>query len=339
MRRIVGLAALAGCLAFAAPAAAQTPPVSTPTPTPTPAPTVTPTPAPAKGTLTLHPIGTLRDGKRRAVVAGRSWKVQGVLRPYVAGQRFRVQIYRDGKRIAQRRVGIARSADGRTGTFVVTVGRGRAAAYTVTASHTRTAHLQRLRAKGVHVLAVDGDIFPGERGVAVDLLQRGLARLHYAVPRSGIYDAGSQRAVLAWRKVTGRPRTFTASRDVLLGVLAGAGAWHVRHPHDGHHVEADISLQVLALVNASKVERIYHMSSGKPSTPTVLGRFRVYRKEPGTNAHGMVDSSYFIGGYAIHGYVDVPPYAASHGCLRVPIPNAWSIYTWVRMGDIVDVYP
>jgi len=35
----------------------------------------------------------------------------------------------------------------------------------------------------------------------------------------------------------------------------------------------------------------------------------------------------------------VPPYNASHGCLRVPIPNAWSIYTWVRMGDIVDVYP
>ena len=47
----------------------------------------------------------------------------------------------------------------------------------------------------------------------------------------------------------------------------------------------------------------------------------------------MVHSSYFIGGYAIHGYVDVPPYAASHGCLRVPIPSAWSIYAWVRMGD------
>ena len=45
----------------------------------------------------------------------------------------------------------------------------------------------------------------------------------------------------------------------------------------------------------------------------------------------MVHSSYFIGGYAIHGYVDVPPYAASHGCLRVPIPSAWSIFTWVRM--------
>ena len=64
------------------------------------------------------------------------------------------------------------------------------------------------------------------------------------------------------------------------------------------------------------------MSSGKPSTPTVLGRFRVYRKTPGTNAKGMVDSTYFIRGYAIHGYASVPTYNASHGCMRVPIPDA-----------------
>ena len=36
----------------------------------------------------------------------------------------------------------------------------------------------------------------------------------------------------------------------------------------------------------------------------------------------MVDSNYFIRGYAIHGYAEVPTYAASHGCLRVPIPDA-----------------
>jgi lipoprotein-anchoring transpeptidase ErfK/SrfK len=69
----------------------------------------------------------------------------------------------------------------------------------------------------------------------------------------------------------------------------------------------------------------------------VLGRFHVYRKQPGTNSHGMVDSDYFIGGYAIHGYAEVPAFNASHGCLRVPIPNALSIYNWVRMGDVVWV--
>ena len=38
----------------------------------------------------------------------------------------------------------------------------------------------------------------------------------------------------------------------------------------------------------------------------------------------MLHPNYFIGGYAIHGY-PVPNYPASHGCIRVPIPNALQI--------------
>ena len=52
----------------------------------------------------------------------------------------------------------------------------------------------------------------------------------------------------------------------------------------------------------------------------------------------MVDSNYFIRGYAIHGYAEVPTYAASHGCLRVPIPDARGD---LRLGEgryPVDVY-
>ena len=69
-----------------------------------------------------------------------------------------------------------------------------------------------------------------------------------------------------------------------------------------------------------------------------MGKFSFYLKTPGTNSHGMVDSNYFIGGYAIHGYADVPNYPASHGCLRVPIPNARQIYDWVQIGDPIFVY-
>ena len=84
--------------------------------------------------------------------------------------------------------------------------------------------------------------------------------------------------------------------------------------------------------------RIYPTSSGAPATPTILGSFKVYRKTPGTNSLGMVDSSYFIRGYAIHGYASVPTGPASHGCLRVPIPDARPIYDWLRPGDGVIVY-
>jgi lipoprotein-anchoring transpeptidase ErfK/SrfK len=52
----------------------------------------------------------------------------------------------------------------------------------------------------------------------------------------------------------------------------------------------------------------------------------------------MVDSSYFIRGYAVHGYPDVPPYNASHGCFRIPIPNAAFVYSWMTVGTPVDAY-
>jgi lipoprotein-anchoring transpeptidase ErfK/SrfK len=96
---------------------------------------------------------------------------------------------------------------------------------------------------------------------------------------------------------------------------------------------------VLALIDGDRVVATYHTSSGAPATPTIIGSFRVYRKDPGTNALGMVHSSYFIRGYAIHGYVDVPAFNASHGCLRVPLPDAWRIYRWIRHGDRVITYP
>jgi lipoprotein-anchoring transpeptidase ErfK/SrfK len=126
---------------------------------------------------------------------------------------------------------------------------------------------------------------------------------------------------------------------VVRGLLARRGAFKPRHPEHGKHVEVDLSRQVMALMRGKRVDRIYTVSSGKASTPTVLGRFRVYSRTIGTNSLGMVDASYFIGGYAIHGYASVPTFPASHGCVRVPVPNARSIYNWLRIGDRVDVYP
>jgi lipoprotein-anchoring transpeptidase ErfK/SrfK len=145
--------------------------------------------------------------------------------------------------------------------------------------------------------------------------------------------------VMAFRKVNGMARSYDADRRVVHKVLAGKGAFKPRHPHAGHHAEADLSRQVLALIDHGKVLRTYHMSSGKPSTPTIIGTFHVYLKTPGTNAKGMVDSNYFIRGYAIHGYFDVPAFNASHGCLRIPIPDARSVFNWLRYGDPVIVYP
>jgi hypothetical protein len=336
MRRTILAAALAGALLAPASAAAQLPAL---TPTPTPTATPTPTPGPARGSIAVKPLDTYRDGDRRVVVAGRAWRVSGTVKPYVAGEQVIVRVYRDGRRIRQQRETLVPSADGRSGTFRTLIRRGPAGAYRVKVTHEASPALERLNAKTVKVQVVDGNIGFGQGGAATRLLQKGLAKLHYTTSRSGVYDDATRNGVMAWRKVTGRARTYTASRDVLLGVLAGKGAWKVRHPRDGRHVEADISLQVLALVQGREVHRIYPTSSGAPATPTILGRFRVYSKDPGTNAKGMVRSNYFRGGYAIHGYPSVPPYNASHGCLRVPISVSGAIYAWLGLGDVVWVEP
>jgi hypothetical protein len=186
---------------------------------------------------------------------------------------------------------------------------------------------------------VHTDLAPGSRGASVRLLQSELHRLHYAVPLSGVFDEGTARALIAYRKVTGIERIAHAGTSVFARLARHAGSFHVRYRHDGRHVEANLTKQVLAEIEpGGRVRDIYEISSGKPSTPTVVGRFSVYLKTPGVNAKGMVDSNYFIRGYAIHGYAEVPTYAASHGCLRVPIPDAAAIFSWVRVGTPVDVY-
>ena len=324
-------------LSFTAVAAAQTPPAPTPTPPPAPTPTPTPAPAPAApGAMSLKLERVHRLGHDKVVLRGDKLRVRGAVSPFVAGQRVTVRLYKGRSKLAAKSV-LVKPA-GPNGTFLVSLkpGKGR---LTVRASHRATPQQVTFVAKAKRVIGVTPFAAPGFGGPAVRLLQSRLSNLHYAVSRSGRFDASTGRAVIAYRKMRGWSRTSVASRDVFRGLVAGKGAFKAKYPSHGKHVEADLSRQVLVLLRGRKVDRIYTTSSGKASTPTVLGRFKVYQRSFGTNALGMVHSSYFIGGYAIHGYVSVPTFPASHGCLRVPVPNALSIYNWLRIGDRVDVYP
>jgi peptidoglycan hydrolase-like protein with peptidoglycan-binding domain len=340
MRRAATALVVLVSLALPAHAAAQTP-VPTPTPTPppvvpTPTPTPVPTPAPAKGKLTLSATGTFNK-PHAAVLKGHSFIVRGVLRPYVAGEKVVMRVYRNGRKVQAKKLTPKPVAGNGAGVVTLRVRGSRMSRLAIKATHEASPLLATVRSKALHVRVVSPSVVPGERGPAVTLLQTMLGRLHYAVPHTGVYDAGTERAVLAWRKMVGATRNEIANSSVFNGLLANKGRFHVRHPLDGRHVEARLGKQVLALIDGSKVVAIYHISSGKPSTPTVRGEFHVYMKTPGTNSESMVDSNYFIRGYAIHGYYDVPTYNASHGCLRVPIPDAATIYNWLSIGDVVWV--
>jgi lipoprotein-anchoring transpeptidase ErfK/SrfK len=121
-------------------------------------------------------------------------------------------------------------------------------------------------------------------------------------------------------------------------LLDGRGTFKVRFPGDGRHAEGNLTDQLVALINGSHVYWIFPISSGKPSTPTILGRFHVYSRVPGYLPDGMYYSDFFFRGYAIHGYNPAPDYPASHGCMRLPIVDAIPAFDWLAMGDAVDVY-
>jgi lipoprotein-anchoring transpeptidase ErfK/SrfK len=277
-------------------------------------------------------------GRPAFMLTGERLVVRGVVKPYVAGQQVMVRFRRDGRVVATDTVAVLPGSNG-AGRFRLGYADRRAGVVTVSGTHAASAQMAAFTASAASVRFVAPDMGLGARGPAVWLLQSKLRALHYLVPLSGVFDEATGQAVVAYRKLTGLERVPSTDARVFRLLRKGAGRFPVRYPRDGRHVEADLTRQVLAEIEpGGRVYRIYTISSGKPSTPTVLGRFSVYLKTPGVNSEGMVDSNYFIRGYAIHGYPEVPTYAASHGCLRVPIPDAAGIYAWVRVGTPVDVY-
>jgi hypothetical protein len=298
-----------------------------------------PAPAPATPVQTALTLGLERiGGKRATVLVGDRIRVRGRVGAFVAGERITVRFFSDGKKVFVKRRTLVPGPGG-SGQFEFSYRAQRTGRLKVTAFHDPTPALGGLAARaGRTVDVLPRSVGPDSRKRAVRALQRRLARFGYVVGSRGSFDARTARAVLAFRKVTGMRRTTEASRHVMRRIARGRGAFKIRRPNHGRHIEADLTRQVIALIDGGKVRRIYPISSGAPSTPTVLGSFRVYSKTPGTNAKGMVDSAYFIRGYATHGYWTVPIYPASHGCLRVPIPDARSLFNWIRIGTPVDVY-
>lgn len=292
-----------------------------------------PEPAPAR--MNVWVVG---DGGGDVAV-GRRARLMGVMRPFVAGQRVIVLVKR-GRKTIRRVSRLVEGVEGRNkGRFTARTPRlihpGR---YRFVASHARTAEQRAARAVSVRFSVSYPNLDPGDRGRAVRIFNRLLARRHYHTSLGRIYGGATERAVMAFRKVNGMPRTYDAARRIFRRLAAGRGGFRLAHPRAGRHVEVDISRQVMVLAARGGARHIFHVSTGAPSTPSDPGRFRFYRRQPGLNSLGMYYSVYYNGGEATHGYRSVPAYAASHGCIRNPIPDSRFIYRWVRLGMRIYVY-
>jgi L,D-transpeptidase catalytic domain len=281
--------------------------------------------------LRLVPERVYKLSARRIALAHQKVRITGLVRDYRPGQVLSVRVLVGRKRY----VSVRRTVQpvGTRGRFTLEfkahrLGKLRA--------HARGAGLSA-QSRSVDVIRRSAG--SGQRGLHVIFLQNRLRDLRYLVGRTGVYDGATSRAVLAYRKVNGMERRYSANRTIFERLARKRGKFRVKYPRHGKHVEADLSRQVLALTDSKgKLFRVLVTASGTAATPTVRGSFRIYSKTPGVNSLGMVHSMYFFRGYAIHGYPSVPTGPASHGCLRIPIPNARFLFRWADYGDRVDVY-
>ncbi|HUP33018.1 MAG TPA: L,D-transpeptidase family protein [Gaiellaceae bacterium] len=174
----------------------------------------------------------------------------------------------------------------------------------------------------------------GARGPSVLALERRLVELRYALRGvDGVYDHGIFEAVLAFQKVHGLPRTGRVEPS-LWRWLATASV--PRAARGGDYLQVDKRRQVMFVVRGGEVARVVHVSTGATGN-TPLGSWRVYRK-----VHGwdwvLWYPLYFKGGFAIHGYPSVPAFPASHGCVRVPMWIARSLFDEHAHGTTVLVH-
>jgi hypothetical protein len=177
---------------------------------------------------------------------------------------------------------------------------------------------------------------PGSAGASAYELDRRLHELHFALGRvDGYYGGDDVDAVIAFQKVYGLPRTgYVDAR--FWRKLQQADIPRALRPH-GDHVEVSKGRQVLFVVRDGKVALIVPVSTGATGN-TPVGLWHVYSKVPGFNAKEMYYSSFFVGGFAIHGYHSVPAYPASHGCVRIPLWVATRVYSLIDYGTAIYIH-
>jgi len=241
-------------------------------------------------------------------------------------------------RLTPARAGTVRIRIGATsrtvrGTATIPLGTGRARTYRIHVSTIPAAGFTRARS-ALTVPVVEPHLAYGSRGPGVRLLEETLAVQHYALRRvDGVYGEDTFEAVLAFQKVHGLERTGRVD-PALWHAIEHAHAPAARYP--GDHVEVDKARQVLFVVRGGRVALTVHVSTGATGN-TPLGLWHVYSKVAGYS-WVLYYPSYFLRGFAIHGYPSVPAYPASHGCVRVPMWIAVSLYAQIPSGSSVYVY-
>src|SRR5947209_4984694 len=316
------------------PATVATPTVTTPTTPVKPPPKATPAVA---GKVRVYLPDAFFVHRRPVTVPHRSFHVGGVVTPYVPGQLVTVKVMLGRHVVKAYKLRVKPSRNHRFGHFREHFSSPRSGRLVVVVSHDATPQMKAFRSRRA-LESLNRNVGFGSTGPFVQLIQQRLAALHFYIPQTGVYDDGTGWAIDAYHRLLHRGTSRDLDGVTASYLLNGWGAFPVRFASHGRHAEGNLGLQLLALADGRRVDMIFPISSGKPSTPTILGDFQVYDREPGYLPDGMYFSDFFYNGYAIHGYDPAPDYPASHGCMRLPIADAITVFNWLNYGDWVDTY-
>lgn len=176
---------------------------------------------------------------------------------------------------------------------------------------------------------------------------------YWTGPVDGVWDGATKHALTAFQKIEGAARATGKLSRAEYNALSVAQPHKPKENSGGMHIEVDIARQVLFLVDADgKVGNILPISSGsgkrfkEPGYPeavavTPCARLEVYQKLSGWKKSPLGELHnplYIVGGIAIHGSQDVPPYPASHGCVRIPMFASQVFPKMIPVGTPVFVY-
>ena len=186
----------------------------------------------------------------------------------------------------------------------------------------------------------------------VKAVQTQLASMHYyAGAIDGERGPAFHSAVMAFQKVQGIGADGIVGKGTLAALKAPKSPV-LKASSPAERVEVDLTKQVLYVVKSGAIVRILPVSSGngdtylqknghKAKALSPIGWYQIQRVIRGVREADLgklYDPQYFYRGWAIHGSNSVPPWPASHGCIRVTRTDAKYLLGALHVGMSVYVY-
>jgi N-acetylmuramoyl-L-alanine amidase len=196
------------------------------------------------------------------------------------------------------------------------------------------------RSLQVRVVVRARTLSAGSTGPYVKGMLVALQRLRFRVPGLGSsFTSEVKDAVVAFQKAYRLPRTYVFD-TACWRKIDGAVLIKPRHTKPATHLEVDKGRQIAMVVKGGKPYGIICVSTGATGN-TPEGTFHIQQKHSYTSSGFggvLVRTMGFIGNFAMHGYAPVPPYPASHGCVREPIWACYWMYDQSWVGETLYIY-